>query len=68
MNAISDQRGLTALHIAAQQGFTDAARILLENGALVNMRTISGFTALDYALANRHDQIVNILKQYGAYK
>ena len=48
MNARSES-GWTALMGAADYGYRKAVRILLQAGADVNAREISGDTALDYA-------------------
>ncbi len=35
---VQDANGNSALHLAAENGFTDAARLLLEKGATVDLR------------------------------
>jgi len=54
----------TALHWAAQRGRTQVARLLLENGADVNVRDEFGITPSQ--LGSRYPEIVELLSAYGA--
>ena len=52
---------------AAMKGHVDAARVLLEHGAAVNDREKEeGWTALHWAAARGHDQVVALLLSHGA--
>ncbi|XP_067682299.1 E3 ubiquitin-protein ligase MIB2-like [Haliotis asinina] len=57
----------TALHIAANNGFTDCARILIEKGkANVNAQNTQGLTPLSLACSRLHDTTVALLLRKGA--
>jgi hypothetical protein len=56
----------TPLHVAAHEGHTYVARLLLEHGAVVNARDKYGFTPLYYAAGGGHIDIVSILLEHGA--
>jgi ankyrin repeat protein len=56
--------GDNALMIASYQGNLQAVRALIEKGAQVNR---SGWTALHYAAAGGHDEIVKVLLKHSAY-
>jgi ankyrin repeat protein len=57
---------VTALIFAAMEGKTEAARVLLENGADPTVHTNEGLTALQAAKLKEHEDIVNLLKLAGA--
>ena len=59
-----NENGATALTIACHKGFTDAARLLLSNGANPNLAD-NGKYPLDFALEKGHD-IVRLLIENGA--
>jgi uncharacterized protein len=61
-----DERGHTALIIAAYNGFAEAAELLLEKGADPNLRNASGDTALMGAAFRGHLAIVMMLLRFGA--
>lgn len=67
INAMDRTHG-TPLHYAAARGRTDAARLLLDAGAEVDLIDPSpwGFTALHLAIINDHDDIVRLLLEAGA--
>lgn len=66
--------GATLLMLAAKNGMTDMVRLLLQNGAGVNERTLekyysiipAGKTALMFAALNKYTQIVKLLVESGA--
>jgi ankyrin repeat protein len=58
-----NERGETALHLAAIYGKTNAIHMLLEKGASVNVVTANNKTPLHLALENGHGQIANLLTE-----
>jgi uncharacterized protein len=65
--AITSPAGLTAFHLAAQNGFTEACEMLLARAdALLEKRDASGRTALVHATTLGRLNIVNLLVQHGA--
>ncbi len=56
----------TPLHFAAYGGYTKIAEELIAKGADVSARDLWGMTPLHYAEAQKHDELVNILKSKGA--
>lgn len=61
--------GMTALMVAAEEGYTDIAKALIDAGADVNMRKggrNDGYTALMIAVENGHPAIVKLLIKAGA--
>ena len=61
-----DKFGVTALQLAAMNGFEDILIQLLENGAKLNDCDTDGFTALHLAASNGHIECVNLLINYKA--
>jgi ankyrin repeat protein len=59
----TNERGETALHLAAKYGKTYAVQILLEKGASVKVVTPNDKTPLHLARDNGHEQIVNLLTE-----
>ena len=64
--------GKTALHYAAERGYSGAIRVLLEHGSEVNAYASrdsvdsDGLTALHLAASNGHNHAVQILCEHGA--
>nr|WP_255636135.1 ankyrin repeat domain-containing protein [Azospirillum sp. 412522] len=58
--------GKTLLMIAAEQGLTDAVRVLLDRHARTDLRTSDGATAVMYAAWGGHDPVVRALADGGA--
>jgi len=56
----------TPLMLASQNGSTETVKLLLENGAKVNVETRNGTTALHVASQNGHTEIVKLLFEAGA--
>jgi ankyrin repeat protein len=57
------------LHIAAAMGHADTVRILCEHGANVDQQfrfEEQDVTAYDLAESQRHDQVCDVLKNFGA--
>uniref|UniRef100_A0A182QMF6 Uncharacterized protein n=1 Tax=Anopheles farauti TaxID=69004 RepID=A0A182QMF6_9DIPT len=59
-------QGLTPLQIAARKGYPDVARLLLEQGANVQLRDGNGNSALHFAVERGCVQTVRLLLRYGA--
>jgi ankyrin repeat protein len=62
----TNERGETALHLAAGYAKQYAVQILLEKGASVNARTKSDLTPLHYAAERGNSEIVALLIEKGA--
>lgn len=58
--------GMTALMLAAMDCNISAARTLIRYGADVNIRTVDGDTALDYAVNSGCKEIERMLIKHGA--
>eukprot|EP00742_Colponemidia_sp_Colp-10_P008568 GILJ01009286.1.p1 GENE.GILJ01009286.1~~GILJ01009286.1.p1 ORF type:complete len:1906 (+),score=241.01 GILJ01009286.1:81-5798(+) len=64
---LSDNRGLTAVHIAAIRGDLSALDVLLSHGASVDAASGKGCTALHYACKGGHiDMVKYLLSKAGA--
>jgi hypothetical protein len=57
-----DDMGWPALIAAAQRGHTDVVTVLLHHGADAGVRDLQGRTALDWAKAERHRDVVRVLE------
>ncbi|KAK7495738.1 hypothetical protein BaRGS_00012958 [Batillaria attramentaria] len=59
---VVDNNGLTALHHAAESGKKEVAQAVLEsNPGIVNMRCVTGLSALHVACLNEHEQVARFL-------
>ena len=66
---IPNESGYTPLHFAAITGVSRIVKDLLEKGNVnVNQKSNEGYTALDYAQACGHADIVDLLVRHGAQK
>ncbi|HQY45655.1 MAG TPA: ankyrin repeat domain-containing protein [Usitatibacteraceae bacterium] len=63
---LRDDRGVTALGLAAEMGFKEAVEVLLAAGADPNIRDSQGLTALDLAEEHGSHDIVAALLRAGA--
>lgn len=60
------QTGDTALIKASACGHMDIVNILVESGAILNLKKASGHTALAVAVLNQHHKVVDRLLMAGA--
>ncbi len=61
-----DGNGLTALMIISAYQTSNIVELLLKNGANPNDKSIAGETALSLTQQNPHEEVVKVLKSYGA--
>lgn len=61
-----DENGMTLLHWAADRGYSEMARCLLERKISINERDAEGQTALHYAAACGHVDMIRVLLDHGA--
>jgi ankyrin repeat protein len=66
VNAKDDNWGETPLHIVAEKGDIELAKLLISKGADVNAGTITGTTPLYYATRKGNIEIVKFLVSKGA--
>ena len=60
-------RGRTALGVASRKGHIDIVKLLIDEGADVNVNYLDGYTSLQDALSKRgNDEIVELLVEKGA--
>jgi hypothetical protein len=59
-------RGFTPLHMAADRGQTEVAKVLIKHGAEINARTDAGETPLHWAAFDRRINAVTLLLAEGA--
>ena len=55
----------TALYNAAQNGYTESVKVLIEAGADVNIPDFDGRTPLNRAIIGKHTAVVELLKAAG---
>ncbi len=58
--------GYTPLMEAAVRGYSTIVRILIKNGARIDLKDNNGKTALKMAESNNHREVIQILKNAGA--
>ena len=56
-----DQSGNTPLHLAAENGNKEAARVLLHHGASLMERNLSGLSPLHVASKHGHGAVVEVM-------
>jgi ankyrin repeat protein len=61
-----DEHGRTALHVAADEGWTYYATILIERGTNIHKADTEGDTPLDYAVFREHREVAELLREHGA--
>ncbi|XP_071541534.1 acyl-CoA-binding domain-containing protein 6 isoform X1 [Panulirus ornatus] len=61
-----DENGMTLLHWAADRGYVDIAKYLLEKKINVNAQDVEGQTALHYAAFCGHLETIQVLLNHGA--
>jgi hypothetical protein len=66
VNVKDDVNGWTPLHCAALNGHIEISRLLLQNGADVNLKSNDGFTPLHWAASHGHIDILHLLVENGA--
>jgi len=66
VNCLDPASGRSPLHVAALNGSTHCAGILLKSGALVHLRDALGHTSLYYAARQGHELVVDNLVKVGA--
>ena len=52
---------MAEFHIAAESGHLECVRLLIENGANVDVREERGMTALELARSAGHEEVVSML-------
>lgn len=66
VDEVEHSDGGTALTVAAEGGFADVARVLVEAGADIHVVAEDNHTALTYSFARGHSDIVELLLRSGA--
>uniref|UniRef100_A0A0N5BFC4 ANK_REP_REGION domain-containing protein n=1 Tax=Strongyloides papillosus TaxID=174720 RepID=A0A0N5BFC4_STREA len=57
----------TPLHVACSRGKEDVVRVLVKSGAMINPYSrINEITPLNYAIANKHTELIQFLKERNA--
>lgn len=63
----SNYKKKTCLHIAAEKGFLEMCKIIIDKGCYLDQEDLVGRTALYYSVVNNHKEIVQlILKSQGS--
>lgn len=60
VNSLNDSYD-TPLHVAAQEGFVDIARLFIERGCDVNLLNLDGMTPVQLAARNGHSHTIKML-------
>lgn len=61
-----DREGWSAIHWAAEEGYSEIVKLLLDHGADANAASSYGTSPLHCAANGGHNQIVSLLLQHGA--
>ena len=62
----SDRRGISPLHLAAENGLVAIVRELALFGAEVDCEDLNGQTPLDYAMRKKKNVVIEALRELGA--
>ncbi|NJM80254.1 MAG: hypothetical protein HC854_12710 [Flavobacterium sp.] len=65
LNKVPPAEG-TAIELPCQEGYLDIVKLLVENGADINLKGFRGFTPIRIAARNGHLEIVKYLAESGA--
>lgn len=68
LKSLKTRDGSTYLHAAAAGGSLSLTRFILARGEKKNIRNLYGETPMSLARANKHDDIVSILKAHGLHE
>ena len=63
-----NDKGVSALMLAAQYGHVEVARFFAQQGADLEIRDKQGRSAFIFAAQNGHDKVMEILAEHGADK
>ncbi len=66
VDAKTEPLGMTALYMAAMNGWAEPVRLLIKAGANVNAKDMDGRTPLNRARVGKHAAVVELLKSAGA--
>ena len=65
VNAKSENKGFTPLHMAATGGAKDIVELLIAEGANVNAKNYFNDVPLGRAIYKKHTEIIDILRKHG---
>ena len=60
-----NKENITALHEAASYGYITICKLLIENGANINIKNNCNNTPIHYAILNGHTNVVELFIEYG---
>lgn len=63
LGALVDDNGRTALHVAADQGLDEHAKILMAHGADPLRQDSTGLTPIDVAKQHKHEDLAVLLQK-----
>lgn len=66
VNTLTKFLHFTALYVAAQNGYTESVKVLIDNGADVNLTDADGRSPLNRAIVGKHQEVIDLLKKAGA--
>ena len=61
---VKDTKGNTPLNCASKNGYFDIVKLLVKNQALINIKDMNGLTPLKNAINEKHNNIVNFLRNF----
>ena len=62
---ISDNEGITPLHIALEHNYTELVKYLFEHGTDINSKSNCGRTAFHLAVINNNKEFINFILSNG---